>query len=261
MADKADDRRSTATRFSRAADAYRSLWAPVLHPYAVRLLVAMPLGAARRVLDLGAGVGSMLPDLAKAAPRAVVVGADASTGMLALAPRIFPLVATDAARIALRSSSIDAVTMTFVLFLLPDPIATLKDLRRILRPGGALGVATWSGLPTFPALEIWTEELTALGPPPVRWPTLTHSEAELAALLASGGFPNARTWSAEFLFRSDIEGFIELRTGLSKVWLEGLTPEVRGAFLERVRARLRALPPEGFSHRAVILYATAVRIV
>src|SRR5713101_5443133 len=111
MVDLPDHRRQTMARFSRGAEAYRSLWAPVLHPYARRLLTAMSLSGSRRLLDLGAGVGSTLPDLAQAAPGAVVVGADAATGMLALAPRAFPLVATEAAPIALRSSSFDAVTM------------------------------------------------------------------------------------------------------------------------------------------------------
>jgi len=52
----------------------------VLRPHAVRLLDALPLADARRVLDLGTGVGALLPDIACAAPRASLFGIDIALG-------------------------------------------------------------------------------------------------------------------------------------------------------------------------------------
>jgi len=248
---------ATAARFSRGAETYLRLWAPVLRPHAVRLLDALPLADARRVLDLGTGVGALLPDIARAAPHASLVGVDIAPGMLALAPKAVPVAAMDAASLAFRPGTFDAALMVFVLFLLPEPIVALAEVRRALRAGGVLGIATWAGEPIFPALEIWFDELASLGFPPARWPTLTASEKDLSKLLASSGFTRTRTWSSPFLFHPDLESFVELRAGLGKVWLDALAPRARSAFLERVRRRLSSLSADGFANHAVILYAAA----
>jgi len=253
-----DDTAATAARFSRGADAYLRLWAPVLRPHAVRLVEALPIAGAGRVLEVGAGVGALLPEIARAAPRARVFGSDVATGMLALAPKEFPVSAMDAARLALHTASLDAVVMAFMLFLVPAAAAALEEVRRVLRPGGVLGIVTWLGQPMFPAQEIWEEEIGSLSGSPVpRWPTITSSEDELSSLVSAAELAIVRCWSESFLYRSDLDGFLDLRLGLGRIWLEPLTPDARQAFVERVRRRLQRLPPEGFANRATVLHAIA----
>src|SRR5438477_8005855 len=79
--------RRLRARYDASATDYRDLWAPALRAAAGPFVDELPLAKARRVLDLGTGVGSLLPALGAAAPGAAVVGVDLSPAMLALAPR------------------------------------------------------------------------------------------------------------------------------------------------------------------------------
>jgi ubiquinone/menaquinone biosynthesis C-methylase UbiE len=96
----------------------------------------LPPGA-RLVVDLGCGPGNSSKYLRDAA--GAVVGIDPAGAMLTLARRRDPrltLVRADGAALPLRDGVADAVAMHSVLYLLPDRAATLREVARVLRPGG-----------------------------------------------------------------------------------------------------------------------------
>jgi SAM-dependent methyltransferase len=132
-----------ARHYASEAEAYRDLWAPVLVRLARWLTDEIPIRDARRILDLGCGVGALLSHLRDASPEAMVVGLDRTQAMVALGPRAFPLLVGDAVQLPFRDRSFDAVVTTFMLFHLPDPTAGLAEARRVLRPGGWIGLLTW----------------------------------------------------------------------------------------------------------------------
>lgn len=98
-----------------------------------------------RVLDLAAGTGTSSADLAD---RGVdVVSCDFSTGMLAVGKSRRPdlaFVAGDATRLPFADASFDAVTISYGLRNVVDHRAALKEMRRVVRPGGRLVISEFS---------------------------------------------------------------------------------------------------------------------
>ncbi|MCI3275089.1 class I SAM-dependent methyltransferase [Streptomyces cylindrosporus] len=99
-----------------------------------------------RVLDAGCGTGRALPPLrAAVGPSGVVVGADLTPEMLQAAVRAGRgrdgrLLLADVAALPLRSGSLDAVFAAGLIAHLPRPAENLRELARVVRPGGVLAL-------------------------------------------------------------------------------------------------------------------------
>lgn len=107
----------------------------------------------RRILDVATGTGDLAIALAERIPRAQVVGVDLSERMLEAARRKVlarglegrvRLKAGDAERLALADAAFDAVTVAFGVRNFGDLDAGLRELWRVLRPGGLLVVLEFS---------------------------------------------------------------------------------------------------------------------
>ena len=111
--------------------------APVWERHCAQMAAELPQGA-RLVLDLGCGPGNSTVYLRDAVGPGAV-GGDFALPMLRRARKRdarLRLVCMDAGALPLRSGSVDAVTFHSVLYLLPDRAAALREVLRVLRPGG-----------------------------------------------------------------------------------------------------------------------------
>ncbi|MFJ9341934.1 class I SAM-dependent methyltransferase [Streptomyces sp. NPDC101733] len=99
-----------------------------------------------RVLDAGCGTGRALPVLrAAVGDTGSVLGMDMTAQMLDAARQAgrgsrAALIRADVARLPLRDGTLDAVFAAGLIAHLPEPAANLRELARVVRPGGRLAL-------------------------------------------------------------------------------------------------------------------------
>lgn len=110
---------------------------------------ALALGVTGRVLDLGAGPGDIAILLAGAAPTSTIVAVDLADHMLALAKTSIAaagltgrieIARRDAKATGFDAASFDAVVSNSLVHHIPEPAAALREIARVVRPGGAIFV-------------------------------------------------------------------------------------------------------------------------
>jgi len=138
--------------WDRAAAAYEHLWQAQLADAQSALLAAAALRSGERVLDVACGTGLVSFAAAQAVgPTGHVLGVDLSGGMVEAAQRRAAqrgvpnarFARMDAESLALPDAGVDVVLCALGLMYVPDPEQALREMRRVLRPGGRLVVSVW----------------------------------------------------------------------------------------------------------------------
>jgi ubiquinone/menaquinone biosynthesis C-methylase UbiE len=195
--------RSAAFTFDSVPNEYERLLAPVVfEPWAQILLDAVAIAPGSRVLDVATGTGVV----ARAAARRLgedgsVVACDVSAAMLACAASVGGHLG--AAPIEYREGSADAlpvddgwcdvVLCQQGLQFFPAQASAVSEMRRVLRHGGAAGIAVWArGHPLEP-FGVYADELAAIGATPpfpgaFESDTFTMDVETVRSLLIEAGF-------------------------------------------------------------------------
>jgi SAM-dependent methyltransferase len=222
--------------------------------------------AVERVLDVGTGVGALLPDLARTFPGGRVVGVDRSRGMIGLASGQFDRAVMDAGQLGVRTGSVDRVLMIFMLFHLPDPALGLSEARRVLRAAGQVGTITWASELESDATKVWSECLDAHGATPVDPVTVSRHDLvdtteKMRGLLVEAGFVDILCWAEDLVHRIDADHLLRLRTSLGsmKPRFDSLARDARVACLAEARRRMEGMRSEAFVARAELIYSVARR--
>jgi ubiquinone/menaquinone biosynthesis C-methylase UbiE len=102
--------------------------------------------------DIGCSTGYLLEDLHAAYPQASLIGVDLIAAGLRKAHRTLPsawLLRADACRLPLADQSVDAVVSANLLEHIPDDRLVLREIARVLRPGGRAAVVVPAGRHSF----------------------------------------------------------------------------------------------------------------
>ena len=122
-----------------------------------------------RLVDVMCGPGTITVDLARRLSPGEVLGVDSSPARVAEAAglavdegvRNARFAVGDASSLAIPDASVDIVHAHQVLQHLADPVAALREMRRVLKPGGILAArdACYDGVawyPRLPGLATWS---------------------------------------------------------------------------------------------------------
>jgi ubiquinone/menaquinone biosynthesis C-methylase UbiE len=138
--------------WDRAADRYEPLWQAQLADCRAAVLEFAALVPGERVLDIASGTGLVTFAAARAVgPEGRVLGIDVSRRMVALARERSQrlemtncsFAAMGAEALTLPDATFDVVLCTLGLMYVPDPGLALREMRRVLRPGGRVAIAVW----------------------------------------------------------------------------------------------------------------------
>ncbi len=160
--DHALDNADVEAAYARWAPIYDLTFAAVMRPgrKAAAAAASRPGG---HILDVGVGTGLELPLMA---PATRITGVDLSRPMLERArarirtrglANVDGLLVMDAMRLAFADATFDAVVAPYVLTVVPDPVASLDEWARVLKPSGEIVLVNHVGAERGPiaAIEAW----------------------------------------------------------------------------------------------------------
>jgi SAM-dependent methyltransferase len=171
-----------------------------------------------------------------------VVGLDINEGMLAVGRRKAPAIEWrqgPAEALPFADASFDAVVSQFGLMFFPDRSAALREMLRVLIPGGRVAVAVWDALDRSPVYQSWVALLERRAGRPaadaLRAPFVLGDPDALTALFARAGVDavarttlrgTARFPSIRSMAEADLRGWLPVMgVVLAEELIQGLLAE------------------------------------
>lgn len=205
--------------YDSAADAHERLRVPLMFAAPARDLVErLELGTARSFLDVGAGSG-VVARAASACP--LVVAVDPSLEMARVARRsgVTRVVVAKAPPLPIAEGSFDRVAAGFVLSHIEPYEEALRDMARVLRPGGMAGATAWGDLHNK-YRDAWNsvlerfvdpEELRQATRAALPWEEWLAGEGNLRDAFAAAGFRRVTAEQFQYPVPVTIAGYLEMR--------------------------------------------------
>jgi ubiquinone/menaquinone biosynthesis C-methylase UbiE len=196
-----------------------------------------------RVLDVCCGSGaSAIPAAVKVGITGQVIGADLAESLLALGRnksqqqrlQNIEFRCGDFENLGFPDASFDAIVCVFGIFFVPDMEGAIRELWRMLRPGGKLAITSWGEKVFEPANKVFWDSIEAVRPDLVKkftpWDRI-GTPAALQALLESGGATQVQVFldaaAAQHPLNSPEDWWTIVMGGGLRGTIDQLDPETR----------------------------------
>jgi len=213
--------------------------------WATDLLDRISLRPKEAVLDIACGTGVVIRLAASRAQGGRLVGLDLNSAMLSVARSAVqtgtPIewVEGSALDLPFPAKSFGVVLCQLGLQFFPDRPLALREMRRVLRPGGRVGLSVYSAIERTPAAYAFVQALDEhLGPDASRTKRAEHifpDPEEVKSLLREAGFHNVDvttvTKQVEFPSMLDYVRFQLIATPMAALLRDKSPPERDGAIL------------------------------
>jgi O-methyltransferase/aklanonic acid methyltransferase len=259
--------------FDDAADIYDQAGPSLFTRFGKRLAEHMPLTPGMTILDVATGKGAVILPVARCVgAEGRVTGVDLSGTILQEADRAVctagltnvELRKMDAEHLEFPDGTFDAVTCAFSLFLFPDIDAALREMHRVCRPGGFVGVSLFGKTPPpfDPGWPILLKQFMAYQKGVIMPQQVAYSPHEVEALLGRVGFRSVATQSeANDIVFATLEDWWDFQfTVGTRLTIQSMDEETRRRFKEEYLGKLRPLlAPDGLHVSLGVIYAVARR--
>ena len=258
--------------FDGAAEGYDRAGPSLFRQFGTRLVEWMELAPDARVLDIATGTGAVLiPAAQRVGTSGHVIGIDLSNEMLGEANRAarasgvanFELGRMDAEELQFADNIFDAVTCGFGLFFFPAMETALREMNRVCKPRGQIGLTMWGKAPFDPAWKIFAEQVRKYGIE-VRMPQrVAYSPSDVHGLLAGAGLwvIELRSETTDLVYANEEDWWGFQLTLAARAAIYRMSEEKRSQFKEEYLGQLRSLlRTDGLHLPAPVIYAQARKV-
>jgi len=235
--------------FQVPAQAYGRFMGRFSEPLADQFVDVARLGPGDRALDVGCGPGALTARLVSVVGESGVSAVDPSEPFVAAAKKRFPgvdVTVGSAESLAFENATFDAALAQLVVHFMQDPVAGLREMARVTRPGGVVAAAVWNHASSAGPLSLFWAAVRAVDPQAEGEGEFAGvREGDLARLFGAAGLDGLQ--ETVLTVQVPFESFDQwwepytLGVGPAGQYVQGLDDSRRQALMDECRRRV----PEG----------------
>lgn len=172
--------------YAQLAQEYDDHWSFYVATTAQQTLQRLELHPGERVLDIGCGTGVLLAAMGNRFPEVILAGIDPTQEMLDIARKRLSkkvhITRSWAEKLPFSDAQFEVIVSCNMFHYIREPLVALKEMKRVLRPGGSVTITDWSN--DYMTCQVYDLFLRVFNKAHCK----TYKKRECYQLLAASGF-------------------------------------------------------------------------